>query len=161
MATLLEMAVDLVSSHAATTKMTKEELIAEVSEVHQTLKQIEAGAEAGAVEAAAAEEEPLVSKRKAFGKDKIICMICGKEMKTLARHLKTEHDMTAKEYREKFGIPSSQALAARSYSESRRQMAYDRDLGSNLAKARKAQVSTAKKPAAKPAAKRRPASKRK
>jgi predicted transcriptional regulator len=63
-------------------------------------------------------------------------MICGKAMKTLARHLKTAHGMTASEYRKQFDIPRTQPLAARAYSESRRQMAIDRGLGDNLAKAR-------------------------
>ena len=63
-------------------------------------------------------------------------MICGKPMKTLARHLKTSHGMTASEYRKQFDIPRTQPLAARAYSESRRQMAIDRGLGENLAKAR-------------------------
>ena len=44
--------------------------------------------------------------------------------------------MTASEYRKQFDIPRSQSLAAKSYSEKRRQMAIDRGLGENLAKAR-------------------------
>jgi predicted transcriptional regulator len=72
-------------------------------------------------------------------------MICGKAMKTLARHLKTAHGMTPSEYRKKFDIPRTQPLAARSYSESRRQMAIDRGLGENLAKARAAKAKNKKK----------------
>ena len=65
-------------------------------------------------------------------------MICGKGMKTLTRHLKTAHDLKPGQYRKQFGIPSSQSLAAKSYSESRRQMAIDRGLPEKLAKARAA-----------------------
>ncbi len=72
-------------------------------------------------------------------------MICGKEMKTLARHLKTAHGMKPSEYRKQFEIPRTQPLAARSYSESRRQMAVDRGLGDNLAKARAARKGKKKK----------------
>jgi predicted transcriptional regulator len=57
-------------------------------------------------------------------------------MKTLARHLKTSHDMTANDYRKQFDIPRTQSLAAKNYSEKRRQMAIDRGLGEKLAKAR-------------------------
>jgi len=85
-----------------------------------------------------AEDTPVVSRKKAFGKDKIYCMICGKGFKTLSRHLKTSHDMTASEYRKQFDIPRSQSLAAKNYSESRRQMAVERGLADNLAKARAA-----------------------
>lgn len=137
MANLLEMAAEIVASHASTTPMTKEELIAELNDLHQALSAIESGT---TLETASEEEEaaqaPVVSRKKAFGKDKVVCMICGKPMKTLARHLKTAHGMTANEYRKQFDIPRTQPLAARAYSESRRQMAIDRGLGENLAKAR-------------------------
>lgn len=145
MATLLEMAAEIVASHASTTAMTKEELVAELAEIHQTLAALEKG-EAVAVEAAEeAAAAPAVSRKKAFGKDKVICMICGKGMKTLARHLKTAHGMKPGEYRKQFDIPRTQPLAARAYSESRRQMAVERGLGENLAKARAARGKGKKK----------------
>jgi predicted transcriptional regulator len=146
MATLLEMAAEIVAAHASTTPMTKEELISEVSEIHKALSSLEKGEELAAQ--AEVEQEsagPAVSRKKAFGKDKIICMICGKAMKTLARHLKTAHGMKPSEYRKQFDIPRTQPLAARSYSESRRQMAVERGLGENLAKARAAKAKAKKK----------------
>ena len=135
MATLLEMATEIVSAHACNTSMTKDELIAEIASVYQALAAIEKG-ETVTAEAPAEEAGPAISKKKAFGKDKVYCMICGKAMKTLARHLKTAHDLKPGQYRKQFGIPSKQSLAARSYSESRRQMAIDRGLGDKLALAR-------------------------
>ncbi len=63
-------------------------------------------------------------------------MICGKGFTTLKRHLRTAHEMTPKEYRDKFDIPASTKLASKDYSESRRQMAIEKDLGAGLAKAR-------------------------
>jgi predicted transcriptional regulator len=116
--------------------MSKDELIAELKELHSALSALERGEVPETVESA--EETPAVSRKKAFGKDKIYCMICGKGFKTLARHLKTAHEMTAAEYRKQFDIPRSQSLAAKNYSESRRQMAVDRGLADNLAKARAA-----------------------
>lgn len=135
MANLLEMAAEIVAAHASTTPMSKEELMEELTQIHNTLSSLEKGEN---VEAAGSADEPAVSRKKAFGKDKITCMICGKSMKTLARHLKTSHDMKPGEYRKKFDIPRSQPLAAKNYSESRRQMAIDRGLGEKLAKARAA-----------------------
>jgi predicted transcriptional regulator len=52
--------------------------------------------------------------------------------------------MKPSEYRKMFDIPRTQPLAARAYSESRRQMAIDRGLGENLAKARAAKAKAAK-----------------
>lgn len=146
MATLLEMAAEIVAAHASTTPMSKEELISEITELHRALASLERGEH---LESEIAEEPdttgPVISRKKAFGKDKIVCMLCGKAMKTLARHLKTAHDMKPAEYRKQFDIPRTQPLAARAYSESRRQMAVDRGLGENLAKARAAKAKTKKK----------------
>jgi len=136
MATIMEMAAEILKAHASTTPMTKDELIAELSEVHAALSNLEKGEVV--TETEQEEETPAVSRKKAFGKDKIYCMICGKGFKTLSRHLKTSHSMTANEYRKQFDIPRGQSLAAKNYSESRRQMAVDRGLADNLAKARAA-----------------------
>ena len=135
MATLLEMAVEIVAAHASTTNMSKEELIAEITSVYQALVALDKG-ETIAAETPAEESAPTISKKKAFGKDKVVCMICGKAMKTLTRHIKTAHALTPGQYRKQFDIPRTQSLAARNYSESRRQMALDRGLGEKLAQAR-------------------------
>ena len=137
MSTLIEMAAAIVTSHASKTQMTKEELLSELSEVHGALNSLERGEVVSPV-VEEEEEKPVVSRKKAFGKDKVYCMICGKGFKTLSRHLKSSHDMSAKDYRKQFDIPNSQSLAAKNYSESRRQMAVDRGLADNLAKARAA-----------------------
>ncbi|WP_027715669.1 MucR family transcriptional regulator [Desulfuromonas sp. TF] len=138
MPTLLELATNIVSAHASTSAMTREELLAELQEVHNALSKMEKG-EAVTEAPAAAEEQPAVSMKKAFGKKEIVCLVCGRGgMKTLGRHLRSAHDMTPKEYKKQFNIPASQKLAAKDYSESRRQMAIDRDLGAGLAKARAA-----------------------
>lgn len=137
MATIMEMAAEIIAAHASTTPMSKDELLAELNEVHSTLSALEKGETLDAP-AQEAEDVPAVSRKKAFGKDKIYCMICGKGFKTLSRHLKTSHEMSANEYRKQFDIPRSQSLAAKNYSESRRQMAVDRGLADNLAKARAA-----------------------
>lgn len=137
MATVMEMAAEIIAAHASTTPMSKEELLSELSEVYAALAALEKGEVPATVEEQE-ETAPAVSRKKAFGKDKIYCMICGKGFKTLSRHLKTAHDLKPTEYRKQFDIPRTQSLAARNYSESRRQMAVDRGLADNLAKARAA-----------------------
>lgn len=139
MTSILEMTAEIVSAHASTSNMSKEELVSELNDVYVALSALEKGETENAA-AETEENEPVVSRKKAFGRDKIYCMICGKGMKTLARHLKTAHAMTAAEYRKQFDIPRSQSLAAKKYSETRRQMAIDRGLGEKLAKARSARA---------------------
>ncbi|HKL25426.1 MAG TPA: MucR family transcriptional regulator [Desulfuromonadales bacterium] len=145
MATLLEMATDIVSSHATTTPMSKDELIAEINSVYSALNSLDKGEAVTSGEQEKDQTEPAISKRKAFGKSKIYCMICGKGFTTLKRHLSSAHEMTPREYRDQFDIPSSQPLAAKNYSEQRKQMAIDRGLGEKLAAARKQRNAAKKK----------------
>jgi predicted transcriptional regulator len=99
--------------------------------------------------------------KEAFKKNEVVCMICGKGgFKTLTRHLGSAHQLKPSAYKKEFGIPSKQSLSAKSYSESRKQMALDRGLGDNLAKARAVRMGNiaAKKAAlAKPAKVKAPA----
>jgi predicted transcriptional regulator len=57
-------------------------------------------------------------------------------MKTLTRHLNNAHGMKPEVYRKQFGIPKTQPLAARSFSEARRKVVKEIGLGDILAKAR-------------------------
>lgn len=150
MATLVEIAAQLVSSHASSTPMTSDELLAEIAKVHAALKNLEAGQTVEGVE----EAKPTVSMKEAFKKNEVVCLICGKGgFKTLARHLSTAHGIKPGAYKKQFGISSKQALSAKSYSEARRKMAQDRGLADNLAKAREVRMANieAKKEVAKPA----------
>ena len=157
MATLLEMAAQIVASHAGSTPMTSDELVQEIQKVHAALQAIEAGREISAP--AAEEARPALTVKQAFKSNEVICMVCGKGgFKTLTRHLKQTHDMKPGEYRKQFGISSKQPLAARKFSEERRKMAQERGLVDVLAKARAVRMAKlqekkavpAKKKAAKP-----------
>jgi len=133
MATLVEIAAQIVASHASSTPMTSDQLIFEIGKVHSALKNLEAGESVEGAE----EAKPSLTVKEAFKKGEIVCMLCGKGgFKTLARHLSTAHGMKPGEYKKQFGIPGKQPLAAKNYSEARRKMALDRGLADNLAKAR-------------------------
>ncbi|MBJ6799034.1 MucR family transcriptional regulator [Geomonas propionica] len=157
MATLVEIAAQLVSSHASSTPMTSDELLAEIAKVHAALKNLEAGQAIEGVE----ETRPSVSVKEAFKKNEVVCLICGKGgFKTLARHLSTAHGMKPGAYKKQYGISSKQALSAKSYSEARRKMAQDRGLADNLAKAREvrmANIEAKKEGVAKPVKAAKPA----
>ncbi len=133
--TLVELTANIVTSHAAGTKMSREELLQEINTVFTALKQLEAGE---VVEEVATEPAgPALTFKQAFKADQVGCMICGKTgFKTLTRHLKQVHDLKPGEYRKQFNIHSSQSLTAKNYSEARRQAANENNLAANLEKAR-------------------------
>jgi predicted transcriptional regulator len=135
MSTLTELTAQIVSAHAAKNQMTQEEVLQEIQKVYASLKNLESGIPAQ--EVTEEPQPPQLTIKQAFKKNEVTCLICGKGMKTLARHLNQAHQLKPGAYRKQFGIPSSQPLTAKSYSDSRKQMAIDRNLGEGLAKARK------------------------
>lgn len=131
MSTLIELTAQIVSAHVTNRQMTSDEMLQELQKVHVSLKALESGLPAEA------EQPKQLTIKQAFKKNEVICMICGKGgFKTLKRHLTQAHDLKPGQYRKQFNIPSSISLTAKSYSESRKQMAIDKGLGEGLAKAR-------------------------
>ena len=133
MASSLEMTAEIVKAHAGASKLTSEELLGDLKKVYAALHGLESGHPIESVE----KHKSTLTIKQAFKKDEILCMICGKGgMKTLTRHLNSVHDLKPFAYRKLFGIRSTQALTATSFTESRRAMALERGLADNLAKAR-------------------------
>lgn len=134
MKSLVELAGEIVSAHVATTKMTSDQMLEEIKRVHAALVALEQGVASPSV---VEEQQPAMSWKQSIKANEIICLICGKgKMKSLARHLSTAHGMKPGEYKKQFGIPSKQSLAAKKFSEERKQMALDRNLAAGLAEAR-------------------------
>jgi predicted transcriptional regulator len=135
----VEMAADIVSAHASVNEMTTEQLLGELQSVYQKLLSLAGGevedlpAVAGSVE----RMEPAMPVDKAFGTDKVYCLVCGKAFTTLKKHLSTAHGLDPKGYRKAFGIPSATPLVARNYSESKKKMAQKLGLADKLAEGRK------------------------
>jgi predicted transcriptional regulator len=143
MATLIEMAKDIVAAHAQTTALTTDELIREIHLIHAVLQQLESGNCSPETHPAdAASVVTTLTLKQAFRTNEVVCMICGKGgMKTLTRHLNQAHQVKPSQYRKQFGIPKSQSLMSRKYAETRKQIAATMDLGANLEKARAARKS--------------------
>jgi predicted transcriptional regulator len=137
MATLTELTAEIVSAHASGSSITSEELLKNIHAVYNTLKFLDAGETSVSSVESAPTETPVMTVKQAFkNKDEVLCMICGKGFKTLKRHLTKAHELKPAEYRKQFGIPSTQTLAAKSYVDSRKQMAIDMGLGAGLVKFR-------------------------
>src|SRR5664280_2430600 len=107
MATLVEIAGQVVAAHAANSSLTSDEILLELGNVYAALRNLEAGQPVEGAE----EVKPSITVKEAFKKNEVVCMVCGKGgFKTLARHLSTSHDMKPSAYKKQFGIPSKQAL---------------------------------------------------
>ncbi len=138
MATIIEMAAEILTAHASSSPMTGDELIAELHKIHAALQALES---AQTNPASVEEAKASITIKDAFKKNEVICMICGKGgMKVLTRHLSSVHNLKPREYKKQFGIPRTQSLSAKSLTESRRKTAQEKGLADNLVKARAAKA---------------------
>ncbi len=72
---------------------------------------------------------PVISAHQSVTEDHITCMMCGFEGRTLKRHLRTQHSMTPKEYREHFNLASDYPMIAPAYANARSEMAKSWNFG--------------------------------
>jgi predicted transcriptional regulator len=73
--------------------------------------------------------EPVVSVRRSVQRDHLVCLICGKKLKSLRRHLTVAHDLTPSAYRETFGLKRDYPIVAPAYAEQRSEVARRTGLG--------------------------------
>lgn len=73
--------------------------------------------------------EPAVSIKASVTPEYIVSLEDGRKFRTLARHLKTQYNMTPDEYRRKWGLPSDYPMVAPNYSIERAMIARNMRLG--------------------------------
>jgi len=73
--------------------------------------------------------KPAVPPEKSITSHYIICLEDGRKLKSLKRHLRTEHNLSPEEYREKWGLPSDYPMVAPAYSKDRSALAKQMGLG--------------------------------
>ena len=129
---LLEIACDIVKAQASHADMDADEMTEAIKKIYKALKWIRDEEE----KAKAGVEENAPSGLDSIQRNKVVCLVCGKEFRQLSgKHLAT-HGLTPKEYKRQFGIPQRQSLSARSLSAKRRRIAKERGLGAKLSEAR-------------------------
>jgi predicted transcriptional regulator len=132
---VLKLTAQIVMSHASMSELSPEELVDEIKEAYNVLSSLEAGAmleeaiiekgeEAGAV------KQPPVPLKDIVKAKYVVCLECGKKMKTLKTHLRKAHNLTPKDYFQRFGLdPKKFPLVCKDYSEQRSKLAKERGLG--------------------------------
>lgn len=121
---LLRLSAEIVISHASNNSVALAELPQLIERVYASLEQ--AGAPAAPV---ASKPQPAVSVRASVKRDHLVCLEDGKKLKTLRKHLRTDHGMTPEGYRAKWNLPSSYPMVAPDYAARRSAMAKDMGLG--------------------------------
>ena len=117
---VLVMAAEIVAAYASRNQMAQGELPDLIQTVYGTLNGLAGGAGDGGGDAAPeAPPVPAVPIDASVGKDAITCLDCGKNFKTLKRHLSTEHGMTPADYRARWQLSKDYPLVAPDYSKRR------------------------------------------
>jgi predicted transcriptional regulator len=144
---VLKLTTEIVISHVSMTELTPEQLVNEIKAVYNVLASLEGGvileepASKDAEEAGGVQKPPYPLKDIVKTKY-VVCLECGKKLKTLKTHLRKAHGLMPKEYFQRFGLdPKKYPLVCKEYSEQRSKMAKDRGFG----------VTGGKRKAAKPA----------
>ena len=122
--TLITLTTEIVAAHVSNNSV-------DVADVPNLITNVY-GALAGLGDLGEKEEaapEPAVSIRSSVKKDHIVCLECGKKMKVLKRHLRTDHGLSPEEYKARFNLSADYPLVAPDYAEKRSTLAKKIGLG--------------------------------
>jgi predicted transcriptional regulator len=123
--TLMELTASIVSAYVQHNSVPSAELPALIGQVHTALTRI--SGEHG--EALGDAPRPAIPVKKSIAPDYIICLEDGKKFKSLKRHLRNHHNLTAEQYREKWGLGSDYPMVAPNYAIARSRLAKQMGLG--------------------------------
>jgi predicted transcriptional regulator len=128
---LVEMASEIVAAQAGHTPMSPEEISEVVRRVFEILKNLQA-MEVGQAENSHDEATEKISPQDSIQRNRVICLVCGKEFKLLSNRHLALHGLTSRDYKLKYGLPLRQALSAKSLTMARRRIAKEKGLGAKL-----------------------------
>ncbi len=138
---VLKLTTEIVISHASATELTPEELVEEIKQVYNVLASLDGGAilEEPVSGKAGVVTKPSIPLKDIVKAKYVVCLECGKKLKTLKRHLFKAHGLVPKEYYQRFDLdPKKFPLVCNEYSAARSKLAKDRGLGAIGARRKKA-----------------------
>ena len=135
---VLKLTAQIVISHVSMSELTPKELVEEIKEIYSVLSSLEGGeamleAAPGVPEKgkeAAIVKKPPIPLDEIVKEKYVVCLECGKQMRTLKAHLRKGHHLSPAEYFRRYGLdPKKYPLVCKEYSEQRRKLAKEKGLG--------------------------------
>ncbi len=120
---LLGLTEKIVSAHVSNNRMSSADLPDLIRAVYAALGNVKTVGEAQPT------PKPAIPIKKSVTPNVIVCLEDGKRFKMLKRHLRTDHNMTPKEYRERWGLASDYPIVAPTYAKQRSALAKKIGLG--------------------------------
>ncbi len=132
---ILKLTAEVVISHASMSELSTQELVEEIKMVYGVLSSLESGVVPEIMAPEKTPEAEVVKKPSIPMKDivtqkHVVCLECGKKMRTLKSHIRKAHGLLPKEYFKRFALdPKKYPLVCKEYSAQRSKMAKDRGFG--------------------------------
>ena len=122
---LVGLTAQIVSAYVSNNTISAADLPSLISETHAALDR----ASNRLTEPLREELKPAVPIKRSKTEDHISCLECGKQFKSVKRHLRTHHNLSPEEYREKWQLPHDYPMVAANYAAARSQLAKKMGLG--------------------------------
>ena len=119
-------AAAIVRAYVANHKVDQEDVPELLASVLRSLMEMSAASDSPAVETGT---KPAVPVRRSIMPQYIVCLEDGKRFKSLKRHLRAEHDLSASQYRDRWGLPADYPMVAPDYAKKRSRLAVETGLG--------------------------------
>jgi predicted transcriptional regulator len=121
---LADLTTAIVSAYVVKNSVRPGDLPNLIAEVHRALS----STHAGTIEPEQP-PNPAVNPKRSVFPDYIVCLEDGKRFKSLKRHLRTHHEMSPEEYRQKWGLAHDYPMVAPNYAAARSALAKKLGLG--------------------------------
>ena len=122
---LPSLAAEIVSAYVSNNSVRSGDLPSLIAEVSKALY----STYTGNIEPTPEPLNPAVNPKRSVFPDHIVCLEDGMKFKSLKRHLRTHHQMSPQEYREKWGLAYNYPMVAPNYAATRSALALKMGLG--------------------------------
>ena len=129
----IKMTAELVAAYVGNNNLSPADLPGLIREVHLAICDAVNGSGTSHSNA----PSPAVPIKRSITNEHITCLECGKQFKSLKRHLNTHHGLKPTQYREKWSLPYDYPMVAPTYAKERSKLAIDMGLGKKQASTRR------------------------
>lgn len=123
---VLRLGAGIVAAYVSRNSVALDDVPTIIRTVHQTLDQLDRPTIGAAPEQ---RPKPAVAIARSVQHDYIVCLEDGKKLKMLKRYLRSRYNMTADEYRRRWGLPADYPMVAPAYAARRSDFAKKIGLG--------------------------------
>jgi predicted transcriptional regulator len=133
---ILKLTAQIVISHVSMTELSPKEVVDEIREIYQLLTALESREsllpepQVGKMQEAQPVKQAPIPLDQIVKEKYVVCLECGKQLRTLKAHLRKAHNLTPKDYYRRFNLdPKKYPLVCKEYSDKRRKLAKEKGLG--------------------------------